>query len=140
MIPPAWFLSSSRVLKNPFSVLHSRIVTVERLTVTSVMKTWSATGLRASQYSGPRDITWLTSNGGRDLSSSSTLLLLLWPLRSGGDAEPGCLAEIVQLNWIVFRKFCSGGCGDRGGPSLRSPASARPACAAGEVEEAATVA
>lgn len=49
----SWLFASSLSLKNPFSVLHSRIVTVFRLTVTSVINTWSATGLRDNQYSDP---------------------------------------------------------------------------------------
>lgn len=44
----------SRDLKNPFSVRHSRMVTVCRFTVTSVMKIWSATGDRDIQKEAPR--------------------------------------------------------------------------------------
>lgn len=75
-----WLLSS-RSLKKPFSVLHSRIVTVFRLTVTSVMNTWSATGFLANQYSDPG----LVRTG-----TSLATLLLLCPFTEAGfsSAQP----------------------------------------------------
>uniref|UniRef100_A0A182XU14 Uncharacterized protein n=1 Tax=Anopheles quadriannulatus TaxID=34691 RepID=A0A182XU14_ANOQN len=42
----------SRVLKKPASVLHSRIVTVSRLTVTSVINTWLVVCAFGSQRRG----------------------------------------------------------------------------------------
>lgn len=73
-----WLLSS-RSLKKPFSVLHSRIVTVFRLTVTSVMKTWSATGFLANQYSDPGLV--------RTGTSLATLLLLCPFTETGFSSE-----------------------------------------------------
>lgn len=133
MTPPCLPWSEPRTLKKPFSVLHSRIVTVERLTVTSVMTTWSATGLRDSQYSGLVATTWLTRWGGWDFSSSSDkllllllllllcllILLLLRPFRRGGEVSSvlDWLGAIVHVSCTVLvwlRLSDADGSGKRG--------------------------
>lgn len=75
-----WLSLPSLSRKKPFSVLHSRIVTVLRLTVTSVMKISSASGLRLRQYSGPGLVkTWLTRTRGSGSCACA------WPFTRGGD-------------------------------------------------------
>lgn len=101
ILPPDYPLSYIFLsLKNPISVLHSLIVTVDccppMLTVTSVMKTWSATGVLVNQNSagvkglpGPNRFNfapqlktcWFWLVGFKIPSSRLLLLLLLLLLR-----------------------------------------------------------
>lgn len=96
---------ASRARKNPRSVRHSRMVTVWRLTVTSVMKIWSATGDRAIQYAAPRrGCAAAVADGGSLQESSSS-----WGVEGGGGRAPFGSAGAVAAGCVCVRLSRSGG-------------------------------